>query len=68
MSDRIGLIGWLHGLAYSGDILTVYAALGIPLVLFYRVRDRWLLALAVLLFLRPRWRPHLLRFVTPAAS
>ncbi len=42
-------IGWLHGLAYSGDILTVYAALGIPLVLFYRVRDRWLLVLAVLL-------------------
>jgi uncharacterized protein len=42
-------IGWLHGLAYSGDILTVYAALGIPLVLFYRVRDRWLLVLAVVL-------------------
>jgi uncharacterized protein len=42
-------IGWLHGLAYSGDILTVYAALGIPLVLFYRVRDRWLLLLAFLL-------------------
>jgi uncharacterized protein len=42
-------IGWLHGLAYSGDILTVYAALGIPLILFYRVRDRWLLVLAVLL-------------------
>jgi uncharacterized protein len=42
-------IGWLHGLAYSGDILTVYAALGIPLVLFYRVRDRWLIVLAVLL-------------------
>jgi len=43
------LIGWLHGLAYSGDILTVYAALGVPLILFYRVRDRWLLVLAVLL-------------------
>jgi uncharacterized protein len=42
-------IGWLHGLAYSGDILTVYAALGIPLILFYRVHDRWLLVLAVLL-------------------
>ena len=42
-------IGWLHGFAYSGDILTVYAALGIPLILFYRVRDRWLLVLAVLL-------------------
>jgi uncharacterized protein len=42
-------IGWVHGLAYSGDILTVYAALGIPLILFYRVPDRWILALAVLL-------------------
>jgi uncharacterized protein len=42
-------IGWLHGLAYSGDILTVYAALGIPLILFYRAPDRRILALAVLL-------------------
>ena len=42
-------IGWLHGLVYSGDILTVYAALGIPLILFYRVRERWLLILAILL-------------------
>jgi uncharacterized protein len=42
-------IGWLHGLAYRGDILTVYAALGIPLMFFYRVRDRWLFVLAVLL-------------------
>ena len=41
-------IGWLHGLLYSGDILTVYAALGIPLILFYRVRDRWLLIVAEL--------------------
>jgi uncharacterized protein len=42
-------IGWVHGLAYSGDILTVYAALGIPLILFYSVPDRWLLVLAALL-------------------
>lgn len=40
-------IGWLHSLAYSGDILTIYAMLGIPLILFYRVRDSWLLALAI---------------------
>jgi uncharacterized protein len=43
------MFGWLHGLAYSGDILTVYALLGIPLILFYRVRDRWLFILAVVL-------------------
>ena len=42
-------IGWVHGLAYSGDILTVYAALGLLLILFYRVQDRWLILLAVLL-------------------
>jgi len=42
-------IGWVHGLAYSGDILTVYAALGLLLILFYRVGDRWLLLLAILL-------------------
>jgi uncharacterized protein len=44
-------IGWLHSLAYTGDILTVYAALGIPLLLFYRVRDRWLIVFALLLLL-----------------
>jgi len=42
-------IGWVHGLAYSGDILSVYAVLGLPLILFYCVRDRWLILLAVLL-------------------
>jgi len=43
------VIGGLHGLLYSGDILTVYALLGLPLMLFYRVRDRWLLVLALVL-------------------
>lgn len=43
--------GWLHGLAYSGDILTVYAVLGLPLVLFYRVPDRWLLVFALVLLI-----------------
>ena len=42
-------IGVLHSLLYSGDILTVYALLGLPLMLFYRVSDRWLLALALVL-------------------
>jgi uncharacterized protein len=61
-------IGWLHGLAYSGDILTVYASLGIPLLLFYRVRDRWLLVLAVLLLVgAPRIAQRLVAGpVTPA--
>lgn len=42
-------LGWLHGLAYNGDILNVYAALGLPLILFYRARVPVLLALAALL-------------------
>ncbi len=44
-------IGWVHGLVYSGDILTVYALLGLPLMFFYRVRGRWLFALALVLML-----------------
>jgi uncharacterized protein len=43
------VIGGLHGLLYSGDILTVYALLGLPLMMFYRVGDRWLLVLALVL-------------------
>jgi uncharacterized protein len=55
-------MGWLHGLAYSGDILTVYAALGIPLMLFYRVRDPWLFLLAGLLLVgTPRIGERLVR-------
>jgi uncharacterized protein len=62
-------IGWLHGLAYSGDILTVYAALGIPLLLFYRVPDRWLLVFALLLLVGvPRMAQRLVQGpATPAA-
>ena len=44
-------IGCLHGLVYCGDILTVYALLGLPLIAFYRVRDRWLFVLAVVLMI-----------------
>ena len=62
-------IGWLHGLAYSGDILTVYAALGIPLILFYRVRDRWLIVLAVLLLVgAPRVAQRLIDGPLPRAE
>jgi uncharacterized protein len=44
-------IGCLHGLVYCGDILTVYALLGLPLIAFYRVRDRWLFVLAAVLLI-----------------
>ncbi|MGF1671919.1 MAG: hypothetical protein ACFCU6_15855 [Balneolaceae bacterium] len=36
---------------YRGDILTVYALLGMLLVLFHRVSTRWLLVLTTVLFL-----------------
>jgi uncharacterized protein len=61
--------GWLHGLAYSGDILTVYAALGIPLILFYEVRDRWLLVLALLLLIgTPRAAQRIIAGPAPAVE
>jgi uncharacterized protein len=44
-------IGLLHSLFFAGDILMIYALLGLPFILFYRVPDRWLLAVAVLLLM-----------------
>jgi uncharacterized protein len=44
------LLGLVHGLAYRGDILSIYALLGLVLVFFYRASDRTLLVAAVLLF------------------
>lgn len=62
-------IGWLHSLAYPGDILSVYALLGLPLVLLYRVRDRWLLVLAVPLMIgMPRVVERVALGPTPAAE
>ena len=36
----LGGLGYLHGLLYCGDILTVIAALGVPLVLLNRLGSR----------------------------
>jgi len=44
-------IGYLHHMFYRGDILTIYAVLGLILVFFYRISDRWLIALIALIFL-----------------
>ncbi|MEM6766603.1 MAG: DUF418 domain-containing protein [Bacteroidota bacterium] len=41
--------GWLHGLFYRGDILSIYAMLGVPLILFYKVPNRWLWVCIVIL-------------------
>lgn len=45
------LIGYAHSLFYRGDILTIYAFLGIFLIPFYKVANTWVLGFAALLFL-----------------
>lgn len=42
-------IGFLHHLHYRGNILTIYAILGIGLLLCYKLSDKWLLIVALLL-------------------
>lgn len=44
-------IGTLHHLFYRGDILTIYAVIGVLLVPLSQLPSRWLLGLAALLFL-----------------
>lgn len=45
------VIGYLHHLFYRGDILTIYAMLGLLLIPFYRVKSGYVIALAALLFM-----------------
>ncbi len=44
-------IGYLHHLFYRGDILTIYAILGLFLVPFHHVSYRWIVLIAGLIFL-----------------
>ncbi|MCF7802810.1 MAG: DUF418 domain-containing protein [Candidatus Marinimicrobia bacterium] len=46
------VFGYLHGLIYSGDILKIYAVLGVPLVLLYNRNNKFLLGLALLIILQ----------------
>ncbi len=43
-------IGYLHHLFYRGDILTIYAILGLFLVPFHRLQKGWILAIAIIIF------------------
>lgn len=45
-------IGFLHGLVYSGDILTFFATTGLSLILLYRWPSKLLWAIATLLLLQ----------------
>ena len=44
-------IGYAHSLFYRGDILTIYALLGILLIPFYKLNNTWVLGICALLFL-----------------
>ncbi|NAY90992.1 DUF418 domain-containing protein [Muricauda sp. JGD-17] len=44
-------IGYAHSLFYAGDILTVYAMLGVFLIPFYKMKNKWVLLCSALLFL-----------------
>jgi uncharacterized protein len=45
------IIGFIHHLHYRGDILTIYAILGIGLLLFHRLPDNYLLVISLFLIL-----------------
>jgi uncharacterized protein len=45
------IIGMIHHLHYRGDILTIYAMLGLPLLLLHRLPDKSLLVLSLVLIL-----------------
>ena len=45
------IIGVIHHLFYRGDILTIYAILGVFLIPFYRIKPKWILTVATVLFL-----------------
>jgi len=45
------VIGYVHSLFYRGDILTIYAVLGIFLIPFYSINNKWILGIAAVLFL-----------------
>ncbi|MFD0860864.1 DUF418 domain-containing protein [Sungkyunkwania multivorans] len=44
-------IGYVHHLFYRGDILTIYAMLGILLIPFYRVNKKWIITIVAIIFL-----------------
>jgi uncharacterized protein len=63
----LGTLGYVHGLLYCGDILTVIAVLGVPLVLLNRLGTRALGGVALALLLQsPQW-PEVFRVLADPA-
>ncbi|MBN1181738.1 MAG: DUF418 domain-containing protein [Bacteroidales bacterium] len=46
------VMGLLHSLIYRGDILNIYAILGIPLILLHKANNKLLIGLSILLMLQ----------------
>ena len=44
-------IGMVHHMFYRGDILTIYALLGLFLIPFYKLSNKWVIACVAVLFL-----------------
>jgi uncharacterized protein len=45
--------GMLNSMFYHGDILSIYAVLGLTLIPVARLSSRWVLAIAIVLLLQP---------------
>jgi uncharacterized protein len=60
------VMGLIHSLVYRGDILHIYAILGFPLLLLYKVNNKVLIAIAALLIIEVPILYHLLNsFLNP---
>lgn len=61
------MMGLIHSLIYRGDILHIYAILGMPLIFLYKVNTKALMAIAVLLLIEIPIIYHLaMSFLDPA--
>lgn len=65
----LGAFGYIHTLFYAGDVLTLFALFGVPLVLLHRARSKVLLVLATTALLQPPALIALIRaFASPGPS
>jgi len=61
------MIGFIHSLVYRGDILHIYALLGLPLVFLYKANSKVLLVLLLLLAIQiPILYQLILSFLDPS--